>query len=301
MAPLPFVADRILMRRQVSAQFSAMSYIAPAFALLALVLFAPVLYGTWFSLQEIRYGAPAGPAGFTNYARLFEEPELAATLARTALHTSASVVFTIAIALALAVWINQMKPPFGFLVQTVVIIPWIISTVVAALLFRWVFLNDIGLAASVLRAFGIGEVHLLTSPSGAMALLIAVSVWKRIGYAVIILLAGLKGIPDDYIEAARIDGANGWHIFRRITVPLLKTPLLLVTVVLTLSNINTVETPLVTTGGGPGDATRILAIEVYERAFTLFDLGGATALALLMFAGNIVLVIAYVRLSRWKA
>lgn len=134
-----------------------------------------------------------------------------------------------------------------------------------------------------------------------MALLVAISVWKRIGYAVIILLAGLKGIPDDYTEAARIDGANGWQIFRRITLPLLKTPLLLVAIVLTLSNINTVETPLVTTGGGPGDATRVLAIEVYERAFVNFDLGGATALALLMFAGNIALVIAYVRFTKWKA
>ncbi|MCC7281252.1 MAG: sugar ABC transporter permease [Acetobacteraceae bacterium] len=285
------------MRRRIS----TFSFIAPAFALLALVLFAPVLYGTWFSLQEIRYGTPSGSAGLANYARLFEEPELAATLARTVLHTSASVILTIIVSLALSVWINQMRPTAAFVVQTVVIIPWIISTVVAALLFRWVFLNDIGLAASALRALGIPDVQILASPAGSMAILIAVSVWKRIGYAVIILLSGLKGIPDDYLEAARIDGANGWHIFRRISLPLLKTPLLLVAIVLTLSNINTVETPLVTTGGGPGDATRVLAIEVYERAFTIFDLGGATALALLMFGANILLVIAYVRLSGWKA
>ena len=84
-------------------------------------------------------------------------------------------------------------------------------------------------------------------------------------------------------------------------LPLLKTPLLLVAVVLTLSNLNTVETPLVLTGGGPGDATRILPIEVFERAFVNFDLGSATALAIAMFLGNIILVLAYVRLSGWKA
>ncbi len=276
-------------------------YIAPAFALLGLVLFAPVFYGGWFSLQRIQYGAPTGFSGLDNYAKLFDEPELLATLGRTFVHTSASVVVTILIALALSVWINRLAPRFAFVAQMIVIVPWIISTVVAALLFRWVFLNDIGLAAWALKAVGVTEFQPLTTSSGAMALLVAISVWKRIGYAVIILLAGLKGIPDDYTEAARIDGANGWQIFRRITLPLLKTPLLLVAIVLTLSNINTVETPLVTTGGGPGDATRVLAIEVYERAFVNFDLGGATALALLMFAGNIGLVIAYVRFTKWKA
>ncbi len=276
-------------------------YIAPAFALLGLVLFAPVFYGGWFSLQRIQYGAPTGFSGFDNYAKLFDEPELLATLGRTFIHTGASVVVTIVIALALSVWINRLAPRFAFVAQMIVIVPWIISTVVAALLFRWVFLNDIGLAAWALKAVGVTEFQPLTTSTGAMTLLVAISVWKRIGYAVIILLAGLKGIPDDYTEAARIDGANGWQIFRRITLPLLKTPLLLVAIVLTLSNINTVETPLVTTGGGPGDATRVLAIEVYERAFVNFDLGGATALALLMFAGNIALVIAYVRFTKWKA
>ena len=283
------------------AQVSSYSYIAPAFALLGLVLFAPVLYGAWFSLHDIRYGAPTALTGFGNYARLFDDPELGATLLRTAIHTSLAVLVTITISLALAVWIDRLSSKLAVLIQIVVIIPWIISTVVAALLFRWVFLNDIGLASWLLSAMGVANIQPLTSPFGAMALLVTVSVWKRIGYAVIILLAGLKGIPDDYTEAARIDGANPWQIFRLITLPLLKTPLLLVAIVLTLSNINTVETPLVTTGGGPGDATRVLAIEVYERAFVNFDLGGATALALLMFAGNIVLVIAYVRFTKWKA
>ncbi len=283
------------------ARIGAFAYIAPAFALLGLVLLAPVLYGMWFSLNDIRYGAPAGFAGLRNYARLFEEPELGDTLRRTAIHTGFSVVVTIVISLALSAWINRLRPAAAFLAQIVVIIPWIISNVVAALLFRWVFLNDIGLASYLLYKVGIADFQPLASPTGAMALLITVSVWKRIGYAVIILLAGIKGIPEDYIEAARIDGANAWQVFRRITLPLLKTPLLLVAIVLTLSNINTVETPLVTTGGGPGDATRVLAIEVYERAFTNFDLGSATALALLMFAGNIILVIAYVRFTKWKA
>jgi ABC-type sugar transport system permease subunit len=276
------------------------AYVLPALALLGLVLFSPVVYGTWFSLFRIQYGGPTDFAGLENYVRLLDDPVLFGTLRRSAVFTCCSVALTLLISLALAVWINRLGERRGFVVQLIVILPWIISTVVATLLFRWVFVSDIGLAGSVLRMAGYSDVQLLNNPGTAMALLIAVSVWKRLGYAVIILLAGLKGIPEDYEEAARIDGASGWQIFRRIVLPLLKTPLLLVAIVLTLSNLNTVETPLVLTGGGPGDATRILPIEVFDRAFVTFDLGSASALAIAMFLGNILLVLGYVRLARWR-
>jgi len=279
---------------------AGLTYIVPAFALLGLVLFSPVFYGFWFSLFRIQYGAPTDFVGLDNFVRLLDDPTLGGTLSRSTVFTVFAVLFTILIALALSVWIHKLGEKRGFIVQMIVIVPWIISTVVATLLFRWVFVNDIGLALSLARMAGFNDIRLLNDPTSAMTLLIAVSVWKRIGYAVIILLAGLKSIPDDYEEAALIDGANSWQIFRRITLPLLKTPLLLVAIVLTLSNLNTVETPLVLTGGGPGNATRILPIEVFDRAFVNYDLGSATALALVMFLGNILLVLAYVRLAKWK-
>ena len=280
---------------------TAYIYIAPAFALLLFVLFSPVIYGFWFTLFRIEYGAPTDFIGLGNYVRLIEDPTLLPTLSRSGVFTAACVVFTIMIAMALAVWINRLPARTAFIVQMVVIVPWIISAVVATLLFRWVFVNDIGVASYLIQLMGFDAVQPLNNPTGAMVLLVAVSVWKRIGYAVLVLLAGLKSIPDDYDEAARIDGANNWQIFRMITLPLLKTPLLLIAIVLTLSTFNTVETPLVMTGGGPGDATRILAMDVYERAFTNYDLGSATALAIVMFAGNILLVMSYVRLARWQA
>ena len=280
---------------------TAYIYIAPAFALLLFVLFSPVIYGFWFTLFRIEYGAPTDFIGLGNYVRLIEDPTLLPTLSRSGVFTAACVVFTIMIAMALAVWINRLPARTAFIVQMVVIVPWIISAVVATLLFRWVFVNDIRVASYLIQLMGFDAVQPLNNPTGAMVLLVAVSVWKRIGYAVLVLLAGLKSIPDDYDEAARIDGANNWQIFRMITLPLLKTPLLLIAIVLTLSTFNTVETPLVMTGGGPGDATRILAMDVYERAFTNYDLGSATALAIVMFAGNILLVMSYVRLARWQA
>ncbi len=274
--------------------------IAPAFALLALVLISPAGYGVWYTLFRIEYAAPTDFIGLQNYRWLLEETRFAGLLSRSAVFTASAVAITTAIALALAAWIHRLPQRQGFLVQIVVIVPWIISTVVATLLFRWVFVNDIGIAVWAFQALGLGTFQPLNSAGGAMALLVAVSVWKRIGYAVIVLLAGLKSIPGELEEAATVDGAGAWQIFRRITLPLLKTPLLLVVIVLTLSNLNTVETPLVLTGGGPGDATRILPMEVYELAFAKYDFGAAATLAILMFAGNVLLVLGYVRLARWK-
>lgn len=281
-------------------RLSPLLYVLPALALMSLVLFSPVFYGFWYSLFRIQYGAQTDFIGLGNYARLLTDPALGATLVRTIVFTLSSVILTTVIALCLAVWIHSIKGRSGFIAQMVVILPWIISTVVATLLFRWVYLNDIGLALSLARTLGLPDLHPLNDPNGAMGFLIAVSVWKRIGYALIVILAGLKSIPEDYNEAARIDGASDWQIFKSITFPLLKTPLLLVTIVLTLSNVNTVETPLVLTGGGPGSATRILPMDIFDRAFITYDLGSASSLAVLMFAGNVLLVLAYVRLSKWK-
>ncbi|SFZ85416.1 multiple sugar transport system permease protein [Devosia enhydra] len=284
----------------MQSRLTSMSYVLPAFAAMTLVLFAPVIYGFWFSLYRIQYGVQTGFIGLGNYARLLTDPSLGATFWRTVVFASATVALTTAIALCLAVWINGLGNRRGFIAQMIIILPWIISTVVATLLFRWVFLNDIGLAISLARTLGFSNVHPLNDPNGAMGWLIAVSVWKRIGYALIIILAGLKGIPEDYNEAARIDGASDWQIFSSITLPLLKTPLLLIVIVLTLSSVNTVETPLVLTGGGPGSATRILPMDVFDRAFLTYDLGSASSLAVMMFCGNVLLVLAYVRLARWK-
>jgi len=277
---------------------SAAAYLIPSVAMLGLILLSPVAYALWFSLQQIDYGAPVGFVGLANFRALLDDPSLAPMLGRTLVFTAGSVLLAVVAALALACWIDRLRGRLAVVVQLLAILPWIISAVVATLLFRWVFVHDLGLSFAALRALGVSPVQPLSDPEGAMALLILVAAWKRIGYAVIVLLAGLKSVPAELGEAARIDGARPWQQFAFVTLPLLRGPLVLVTIVLTLSNLNTVETPLVLTGGGPAGATRVLPIEIYERAFVNFDLAGATTLALAAFALNLVMVLAYVRLVR---
>lgn len=274
------------------------AYLGPSLVVLLLVLVSPVLYATWFSLHEIEFGAASAFIGFGNFELLLHDPALGPVIARSAVFAGCSVALTVLVSLGLAWWIDRLRGRLAFVAQLLAILPWIISAVVATLLFRWVFVHDAGLSFAAVRAAGGQPAQPLNSPTGAMVLLIVVSAWKRIGYAVILLLAALKSIPSDYEEAAAIDGASSWQVFRHVKLPLLRGPLILVSIVLTLSNLNTVETPLVLTGGGPAGATRILPVEIYERAFVNFDVGGATTLALATFVLNVLLVLAYVRVGR---
>jgi ABC-type sugar transport system permease subunit len=255
-------------------------YVAPVMLVLLLVLILPALFAVVYSLLELKSVRPVGFAGLDNYRELFSDP-------------------TIVEVLAISVFLDKLTTGRATFVQILVVLPWIISTIVGALLFRWFFVADISPGVYLLGLVGI-DVKPLTSPTAAMITLILVAVWRTLGFAVLILLAGIKAIPAEYYESATVDGAGGMQQFRFITMPMLRTSLVITTVVLTMSNLNNVEAPLVTTGGGPGDATQILPLSIYQMAFTSFDFGGGAALATIALVINVGLVFVYLRLAKWS-
>lgn len=281
-------------------QRAAYVYIAPALGLMFAILYLPSLYGFFYSLFDVQFMLPTNFVGLDNYRHLIGDPEVLHVVWISIVFTTCALIVTLVVALALASWINSLSGWFAITLQICVIIPWVVSHVVQALLFRWVYVTEIGLGIHFLETIGFGRVNPLADSTTAMALLIAFATWRALGFSVIILLAGLKSIPKDYFEAAAVDGASPWQSFRFVTIPQLKTPLLVTSVILTLSNLNNVETPLIVTGGGPAGATNILPLDVYTRAFASFDYNTAIAMAIGMFLANIVLVVAYVRLAKWR-
>jgi ABC-type sugar transport system permease subunit len=273
-------------------------YIAPAMLLIAGVLVAPSIYGFYYSLFEIKYLQAIRFIGIENYLFLASDPALLAVVARSFVFTTLAVSLTITVALLIALWIDQLRGWFAFVVQILVIMPWVVSHVVGALLFRWVFVNDIGIGVYFLEKIGISGFKPLSDGTTAMGMLIVFACWRTLGFAVILLLAGVKSIPVDFYEAAHVDGASSWQRFTRITLPMLKTPMLITLVILTLSNLNNVEAPLIVTGGGPAEATNILPLDLYMRAFVRYDFNSAMALGIGMFAANIALALIYVRLVK---
>lgn len=274
-------------------------YVAPVMLVLLVVLILPAGFAIYYSLLKLQSVRPVGFAGLENYRRVFSDPEMVEVLVRTLGFAVVTVALTLAAALVVAVFLDRLTTGRATAVQILVVLPWVISTIVGALLFRWFFVADISPGVYLASLLGL-HIKPLTDPTLSMVTLILVALWRTLGFAVLILLAGIKAIPAEYYESATVDGANTGQQFRLITLPMLKTPLVITTVVLTMSNLNNVEAPLVTTGGGPGDATQILPLSIYQQAFTHFDFSGGVALASVALVLNVGLVFAYLRLARWS-
>lgn len=274
-------------------------YVAPVMIVLLVVLILPAIFAAYYSLLELRSVRPVGFAGLGNYQRVFSNPAMVEMFIRTIGFAVAAVALTVLVALMAAQFLDRLTSGRAIVVQILVIVPWIISTIVGALLFRWFFVADISPGVFLLSLVG-SDVKPLTDPVLSMVTLILVAMWRTLGFAVLILLAGMKGIPAEYYEAAKVDGASDAQQFRHITLPSLKTSLVITTVILTMSNLNNVEAPLVTTGGGPGDATQILPLTIYQQAFTHFDFSGGAALAAIALVINVGLVFVYLRIAKWS-
>lgn len=273
-------------------------YTVPALILIAVVLVVPSVYAFYASLFDVSAIAPANFIGWTNYANLLDSPTLLSVVWRSTLFTIAAVVVTMALAMATALWINTLKRGTALVAQMVIVLPWVISQVVGALLFKWVFVNDIGVGLYWLHNLGLHGFDPLSNGFAAMAVLIVYASWKTLGFVVILLLAGIKAIPASYYEAAHVDGATAMQRFWAITLPLLRTPMAIATVIVVLGNLNNIEAPLIVTAGGPAGATTILSFELYTRAFINYDFGTAIALGVGMIVANVILSLLYVSLVK---
>jgi|APThiThiocy_ev2_2_1041544.scaffolds.fasta_scaffold17783_3 multiple sugar transport system permease protein len=275
-------------------------YVLPSVLLLAVLLYGPAIAGFYQSLYRIGGPNRGSFVGLDVYARVVNEPGFGSVVLASVIFVVCSVICTIVLAMAIAIYINSLEERTARLLQIGVIIPWAISAVVGALLFRWFYMSDLGVFREILRRLGLGMADPMASPHSAMAVLVASAVWKKLGFAVILLLSGLKAIPKDYYEAARIDGARPFQTFREVTLPLLWGSILICSVVLGIADLNTVELPLIVTGGGPLDATTTIALSIFQMAFSQYDLQRAVTLAIITFLVNIVLVSLYVRAVRGK-
>lgn len=271
--------------------------VAPTVVVLSVFSLLPTLYGAVVSLYRVQFVELLDFVGLDNYVGIFTNPEFWSGLRVSVIFSFFSVVLTVAVGFGLALLANRalaLVPTF----RTVVVMPWVTSYVVVYLIFKWILNFDDGLLNVVLYAVGQPKVGWLTDPFLAMASLIVVDTWRAAPYAMILLLAGLQTIPHELYEAAATDGASGWRSFWSMTLPLMKLPLTIVLVLLTIVNLNTLVAMLVLTGGGPGRATEPLSLLMYNQAFQYFQMGPAASIAMFIFALNLVLAAGYVRLLR---
>ncbi len=275
-------------------------FIAPAIVAVFLISIYPVFDAALLSLFQTRYAEKLKFIGFDNYVALWNDASIWASAGKSLIYTGGSLLLVVPLSLGLAMLLNT-NIPLRSTARTVVILPWVVSQTVVALLWAWLLNADFGPVAFAAQALTGSRPALLASPAGAMAALIVVNVWASYPQATLLLLAAVQTVPAELHEAAHIDGASAWKRFRFVTLPLIRPTLQVVLIQLTLLYFNMVTLVFTLTGGGPLAATDTLALRVLKISFEDWNLGRGAALGLIITAINFIMSALYVKALRQPA
>jgi len=289
------IFGRIIPRIRIN---NAYLFVAPSVLVMTIFMVYPIIQALWMSLHDWSFVSPERPfIAFDNYAELLQDPRALNSLRVTTIYTFISVPAQIGLGLLLALALNQ--PIRGVkLFRSIYFFPVISSFAVMSIV--WKFLNDanIGLISQWLVKLGLPQINWLQSITWALPAVIFTGVWKNIGFVMVILLAGLQGIPEEYYEAARIDGASRWSCFRHITVPSLRQALIFVIVITVIASLQAFDQVYIMTRGGPLFTTETIVSYVYHQAFRLFRMGYASALSWILFL--IIMAISVIQLKFFR-
>jgi ABC-type sugar transport system permease subunit len=267
--------------------------VAPALATVAGVAIFPLAWTIWESLHrhDLRMPWLGRPfVGLANYGEILADRRFWEALGHTALFTAASVTLEILLGLALALAMNRAFRGRG-LVRAAVLVPWAIPTVVAALLWRFLFDSQAGIVNALLPE----PVVWLNRAATAWVPVILADVWKTTPFVALLLLAGLQSIDPAVYEAAEVDGAGAWRRLWSVTLPLLKPALLVALIFRTLDAFRVFDLVYVLTGGGPGTATEPIALYTFNTFFANLRFGYGAALSVIVFLVTFLLAMLYVR------
>ncbi|MET0772581.1 MAG: sugar ABC transporter permease, partial [Candidatus Limnocylindrales bacterium] len=269
-----------LQRRAARDAATAALFLAPFLILYVLLKLWPIVYGFWISLHRWEtIGTGARFIGLQNYERVVQDDLFWQAVSQTVLFTAIATPALIGLGLGLALALNRALPGGGVF-RTVYYLPAVLSTAVIGLIFLAVLRSDeTGLLNKLLSMVGIGPVPFLLDATTAMPSIALAALWWTVGFNMLILLAGLQNIPEEVTDAARVDGASGWRLLVHITLPLIRRPLTLVTILQVIACFQVFGLIDVMTKGGPGGATRSLVYYIFERAFNHGQLGYASAIA----------------------
>lgn len=285
-----------------SGRLTALFFLAPALILLGLLTVYPLVRVVLLSAFYTDYGfADADFVGLDNYGDLLGDRFFRIATWNTVFFTVMATASEVALGLALALLVAR-RFPGRFLVIPMLVAPFVLSTMVVTAIWSAWFHYDFGFLNNVLRAVDLPAVKWLFDPDLAMLSLVLVDLWQTVPLTFLILLAGLQAIPPELYEAARMDGASGRQIFFTITLPLLVPHILLAALLRSIDSFKIFDKVYALTGGGPGQATETLSMYVYRLAFRFFDVGMASAAAVVMIvvAGLLAALYAY-RIARGQS
>ncbi|WP_328589200.1 carbohydrate ABC transporter permease, partial [Actinomadura logoneensis] len=277
-------------------------WLGPSILLIAFVVLWPVVEMARTSLQKITSsGLTAGWNGVRDYSDLFDEDALVPVLLRTVLWVAGVVAVTLLLSLALGQLLNA-RFPGRRVVRWAVIVPWAASVLMTALIWKWMLDNFSGLVNRVLLDLHVIDHphNWLGDPHQAMFWMMWVAVFVSLPFTSFVILAGLQTVPADVYEAARVDGAGPWRSYFQITLPLLRPAILIAGIINVINVFNSFPIIYEMTGGGPGNDTDTTTTFMYKLAFSDQHVGESAAMSVVNFALVLVMVLLYLRFSRWR-
>ncbi|WHU58265.1 carbohydrate ABC transporter permease [Trueperella pyogenes] len=264
-------------------RWSGTAYVMPSFAILLLIALIPILYTAYLSFTK--YDVLSDPVwyGTANYEKLATDQKFWSAMKNTVIYTVFTVPLQIFIPMLLADVLAKTEVKWlSSFVRSVLFVPVVASLILVGTVWRYMLSGDTGFFNSVLATVGIDPINFLGDPTWAMVVVIVVSAWKNIGYFLVLFYAGVLDIPGERYEAASVDGANRIQQFFYITIPGLRPVMVLCIILSTIWSFQVFDLVYVMTGGGPGGATTTLVIAIYQQGFKLFQMGSASAIAIVL-------------------
>jgi multiple sugar transport system permease protein len=274
-------------------------FISPTLAGFLIFFVGPLIAVVWYSLTEWNLlTQQATFVGMDNYHdALFRNPDFWHVVRNSIVFAIGLVPLNMALALSLALALSRRFPGVVFF-RTVFFAPVVTSAVAWAIVWKFLLQGEAGFVNQMLAYVGVDGPNWLREPNWAMAAVIVTRVIKMVGLNMILYIAALQAIPRDYEAAARLEGASSWHIFRLVTWPLLGPTTLVIMVITTIGSFKVFDHIYQMTGGGPENGTLVLAFYIYRQGFEFFDVGYASALAMIMFVIVMALTVAQLALRR---
>jgi multiple sugar transport system permease protein len=259
--------------------------LVPILLLFSLIYVYPIFSAFFVSLHDWELLSKTHNfLAFKNYLKVFQDAVFKRSFYNTLYFTFVYLFFTLVIGLSLALFLNSLVKPFQTILEVILFLPVVTITVAGALVWKWMYNPSFGVINYLLGILGMGPFKFLASPKIVIPSIIIMALWKWIGINVIIFLAGLQSIPEEFYEAARIDGASAQFLFWRITLPLLKPTLEYIFVTNILAAMQVFTEIFMLTYGGPGISSRVVAFHIYETGFRFLKIGEASAVAFILFA-----------------
>jgi multiple sugar transport system permease protein len=282
-------------------RLTTLGFLTPGVGLLAVFIIFPILLTAWVSLNHWSMFTPISEMSFVgleNYTKIFEQTTFKKAITNTFFYSVVNLLIMVPLALFIGLLLYQKATKGNALARTLLFLPYIIPSVAVAIVWGYLYSPMYGPFNEILAIFHIPSQNWLGSIDQAMMSLVILNVWQTLGYYVVIVIAGLTEISQDYYEAASIDGANSIQKLFYITIPLLKRSLAFIIIIMTINTLQVFDPIYVLTQGGPANSTTVVSYHMYDTAFNFGNAGQASALAFILYI--VVLVFTTLQLRLFK-